>query len=388
MNFFWSQIFFLAIFAGLSFSSAGAVSDVFSELSLEQARQEAQRDGKFLLLVFTASWCPSCKRMESTTWLNDELKSWLKENAIVLQVDVEKDRKTTEALRVEAMPTLVLFTPKNSGKEFGRQDGYMSATELLQWLQGAKSGKTAAQMKLSFETGTEAWSRISKARELQIAGKAIDALNEYLWLWTNIKSDTANLGVVRNNMVSHELKQLCAVLPEAKFKIAELRDAAERSGNRFDWILLNGVLDENPRTLAWFDKIKTDPSQKEVIKANSSLLEPVLYSGLRWADAATYLYCDPLLKINEYYKKAQSMKNPGPDTEVAKNFDPFPNMVVFLYGAYIGAGREADAQKIADECLRLDNTAAMRETLEQVANGMRQARTAVNKTTKTPTKKP
>lgn len=52
------------------------------------------------------------------------------------------------------------------------------------------------------------------------------------------------------------------------------------------------------------------------------------------------------------------------------------------YGAYLGAGREAEAQKIAAECLRLDDTAAMREALNNMAKGMHQARAAQSKAAK------
>lgn len=357
---------------------------VFSEYSFEQAKLQAKQDHKFLLIDFMASWCPPCKKMEATTWVNDAVQAWVKENAIAIQVDVDKDEKTSDKFKIKAMPTMVLFTPDNADTEFGRQDGYLSSSELLQWLEGAKGGKTAKELdrELSNSDGTEIWTHMNKARELQGSGKSAEALDEYIWLWNNIKTTDPNLGTLRISLVPSEMKRLCTVLPAAKSKLAEMRDAAEKASNRHDWILLNGILDDNARSLAWFDKAKLDPTQRDIIRKNTSLLEPVLFSNSRWADAANFLYPDPLARIGEYYKRAEEMKHPGPDTEVSKDFDPFPSMVTLLYCAYVGANREAEAQKIADECLRLNNTQAMRDTLSNSAKGMRQARAAQIKTIK------
>ncbi len=380
----WHQISLSALIALSCATGARSEANIFSEYSLDQAKQQAQKDSKLLLIDFTASWCPPCKKMESTTWTDNAVQAWIKENAIAVQIDVDKDEKATSALHVEAMPTLVLFTPQSGSKEFGRQVGYMSAAELLRWLEGAKSGKTAREVeKQQAESSDESvWAHISKAREVQNAGKNEDALAEYVWLWSHIRSDDTNFADVRSSLLPFEIKRLCAVHPAAKLKFAEIRDAAEKAGNRRDWLLLDGVLDDNARTLAWFDKIKTDPKQRDEIKQHSKVLETVLFSKNRWADAVTYLYPDPMAKLKEIYKSAEDMKKPRPDTEVSKDFDPLPSMVLLLYGSYIGAGKEAEAKKIEDECLRLDDTPAMRTGLTNMAKGMRLARDIHNKAAK------
>jgi len=357
-------------------TGASAHSDVFSNYSLNRAKQIAQQDQKLLLVEFTASWCPPCKEMEASTWTDEAVRSWIKENALAIQIDVDEDEKTSAALKVEAMPTLVLYTPASGSREFGRQVGLISASELLRWLEGAKSGKSAEDLEkeLAGSNTSAIWERMSKARELDSAGKSAEAFEEYVWLWGNLKDEDPNLGPIRSSMLPVEMKKLAAVNSSAKGRLLEMRDAAEKADNRHDWIILNGMLDDNARTLAWFDKAKSDSRQLSVFRKHTALLEPVLFSASRWSDAATYLYPEPLARINEYYKRAQDMKKPRPHTEMARDFDPFPGMVLLLYGAYIGAGREVEAQKIADECLRLDDTAGMREALGGMAKGMRQAR--------------
>lgn len=358
--------------------SAWAHAPFSSEYSVNQAKEEAQKSGKLLLIDFTASWCPPCQKMEKTTWADNAVQTWIKDNAIAIQVDVDKDEKTSSKFKISAMPTLVLFTPQSGEKEFGRQDGYLSSAELMKWLQGAKDGKSSAQIEKEMEATDSGalWEHMGKARELQSAGSSLAALEEYIWLWNNIQESDPNSGPIRIGVLPTEMKKLCDASAEAKAKVMQMREAAEKANNRHDWIILNGILGENPRTLAWFDKVKADPAQQATFQKEIKSLEGVLFSASRWADAAKYLYPDPMAKIKEYYNQAEAMKHPGPDTEVSKNFNAFPPMIILLYAAYVGAGHDAEAEKIAAECLRLDNSAEMKQTLENTSKGMLQARAA------------
>ncbi|CAN5500920.1 hypothetical protein BH10CYA1_BH10CYA1_39590 [soil metagenome] len=378
----WNRIA-LTILTVLCFPNAAwSHADVFSDIPFAQAKEQAQKDGKFFLIDFTASWCPPCKTMEASTWTNSEVQSWIKENAIAIQIDVDHDTKIKSALEIAAMPTMVLFSPKNTAAEFGRQVGYMDPSDLLRWLEGAKSGKTAQDLDKEHDAGNAVFDHFGKARELQSAGKNAEAVEEYIWIWNNASSTDPNVAPIRMSAVPVELKKLLAVYPAGKTKFSELRDTADKASNRQDWIILNTVLDDDARTLTWFDKVKIDPKQSDIVQKQSALLETILFNKFKWNDAATYLYPNPLVKVNDYFKRAQDMKKPRPDTEVSTDFDPFPSMVLLLYGAYVGAGKDVEAQKIASECLRLDDTAAMREGLKNMETGMRSARGVQHKTTK------
>ncbi|MGD9681371.1 MAG: thioredoxin family protein [Candidatus Obscuribacterales bacterium] len=406
----------------VSMNCAGAAwshAEVFSDYSYAEAKEKARKDSKLLLIDFTASWCPPCRKMESSTWVDSAVQDWVKKNAIAIQVDVDKDPKTAKSLHIEAMPTMVLFAPedgaagdaeatsaggetgdgagdeaggsagdqtsrKNGGKtgevaEFGRQVGYMGSGELLRWLEGARSGKTQEEVEAAnaqFDP-SEVWNRITKTREKLASGQKAEALEDFVWLWENMEKAGPDLAQMKTSMIAYEVKTLCVTYPPAKVKFGEIRDAAEKAGNRRDWLIINDMIGDNARTLAWFDRVKADPKQKEVIEKNYDQLERILFNASRWNDAAKYLYVDPVARVNDCFKTAQDMKKPRDEhTEVSPDFDPFPSMVLLLYGTYVGAGLDSDAQRIADTCLKLDDTKAMRDGLSNMAQGMKNARAA------------
>lgn len=372
----WRQFGLSCLISVSCIPAAWSHPEVFSDLPLEEAKQQAQKSGKLLLLDFMATWCPPCRKMESTTWVDPDVKSWLGENALAVQIDVDKNEKAARAFGVNAMPTLIIVKPDGDGKEFGRQLGYLSADELLGWLKSIKSGKSAerVEQEMSHENDADVFSRLSNARQLMLCGKTSKALDGYIWLWNNLSGGSAEYSEIRCKVLPVELKQLFLKDPAAKERFVGIRDAAEKDNKRADWIILNTMIGDEARTLAWFDKAKADPSKSAELISLGSLLEYPLFANCRWQDAAKYLYPRPLEKVKELYKAAEALKKPRPDTEVAADFDPFPTMIPLVYGAYVGAGLDAEAKAIADECLRLDDTAAMHQVLDNMKKSMEASR--------------
>ena len=361
----------ISIFA----SPVWAHAEIFSDCSLEQAKQDAIRNHKLLVVDFTASWCPPCRRMETATWADEAVQRWIKENAIAVQLDVDRQADIAAAFHVEAMPTIVLLKPEDTEKEASRQVGYMAAEEMLSWLSGVSSGQAVAQDKGSSPVDQNLlWEHISKARQLLMGHDYESATAEYVWLWNNLPAGHATFGELRSKAEPVEMRRLCKEYPAAASKFSQLREAALTAGKREDWLILNDVLEQSDLSLQWFDEAKKDPAKSAEIQKCASLLEPVLFNRGRWADAATYLYPDPIARVNEFYRQAEKMKHPGPDTQVAAGLDPMPSMVLLVYGAYVGAGRDGEAKKIYDECVRLDDTEAMRQALANMARSMQEAR--------------
>lgn len=124
-------VIFLLPMVVLGIFFANAKPQVFSELSLAEAKAKAVEQDKILLVDATADWCQPCQVMERTTWVDPEVISWIELNAIAIQVDVDMRRAEAKELNIQAMPTIIVF---KDGRELDRVVGYKNASELLAWL--------------------------------------------------------------------------------------------------------------------------------------------------------------------------------------------------------------------------------------------------------------
>jgi tetratricopeptide (TPR) repeat protein len=348
---------------------------LFSDYPFDQAKEHAKAEHKLFLIDFTASWCGPCKRMDATTWIDPLVENWIKENAIAIQVDVDQEREIAKKLHVNSMPTIVVFTDSDYNKEFDRESGYKKTGDFLDWLKGVKLGKSSASAledeasKVIGKGGSaEVQARYNMARHLLNAGKYPEATEQLVWLWRNIpKEDPPMIGVRGSYMVA-EMKQIVSQYPDAKPQFDELRSEAEKSDNRSDWVELNGLFGEHDKTLAWFDSVKDKPEQEKTLERIDFILEPILIKNGRWADIGNFLYKDPmkeLTKLNELSKEIKQFNRKmaaGLPKEIREH-DPFPGKAAVLYTALLAAGREDDAEKVAAESIRLDDSWKLREEL-------------------------
>lgn len=333
---------------------------LFSDLTLAEAKAQAKQEGKLLLVDFTASWCPPCGEMDKTTWQDPKVVNWIRNNAIAVQIDVDKEQNLAREMSIVAMPSLVVF--KDSANEADRTLGFQDSDELLNWLKAVKSGVTAVdrmQKELNVAKGKggsdEMEARYELARAQLASGRYEDARDNFIWVWQNMAKLTPELAGVRLTFLASEISDLIAKYPSARNSFVKLRDEAQ-TRNLADWVTLNQMLGDDQASFEWFDKVKHDPAQSSKLKDVAFKLEPLLIRSGRWADAAVFIK-EPLVVLKHKFDFAQEMAKETGDV------NPFPEDAGRIYACLLAAGRNSEADKVAAESLKLENTTEVKEAL-------------------------
>ena len=118
-----------ALFLGTAASATPAPTAV--TVSLSSARAKAAREGKLLLVDFTAAWCLPCKVMAETTFADPTVLAYLREHYVAIEIDVENfdGLAIQQQYEVETLPAVILFA--SDGQEVDRLDGAVTAEQLL-----------------------------------------------------------------------------------------------------------------------------------------------------------------------------------------------------------------------------------------------------------------
>jgi len=120
--------------AGMLVVAANAqAGSVDWETSYESARTSAQKEGKPILAMFTASWCGPCQRMKSSTLKNSSVEREINEKFVPLMIDVDANRSVSRKFGVSAMPTFAVIDPVTEDAEKSR--GYMGSSQFLSYLE-------------------------------------------------------------------------------------------------------------------------------------------------------------------------------------------------------------------------------------------------------------
>jgi thiol-disulfide isomerase/thioredoxin len=267
--------FGLMIFFGGA-AVSGADEGLFRDLSLDRARQAAAEGGKrFVLVDFYTVWCGPCKKLDETTWKDQEVRGWLTKEAVCLKVDAEKEEGLASTYRVNVYPTVLLL--RADGTEIDRLVGYRDAKTFLADAREALAGNdslTRARKKLEGTNANNPMLRMAYGDALMQKGRGEDALSEYLWCFDHGLEHAAAFSGVRVSFLLGKIVQLGRTHATALQELRKRRDDAAKSleAGKGDFTAvssftaINTNLGEPEQTLALYDRIKRDKSQPGMVR--------------------------------------------------------------------------------------------------------------------------
>jgi thiol-disulfide isomerase/thioredoxin len=105
-----------------------------------QAKEDAQTQGKPLLVTITASWCGACRQMESLTFTDSRVRRLVDERFVAVSVDSDRHADVVSAFGVSALPTTLVI---KGGEPVKRWTGFQNAASFARDLEGLASGGKA-----------------------------------------------------------------------------------------------------------------------------------------------------------------------------------------------------------------------------------------------------
>lgn len=122
----------LIVFGQPSTSNNQSSADTTWHTDLNSALQDAKNSDKPVFIDFYADWCSYCKELNESTLSDPNVKKKLSKDYITVDINTDQNPDLASQYKIYNLPTVVVLN--SNGQEIKRQEQYMSADELLNWL--------------------------------------------------------------------------------------------------------------------------------------------------------------------------------------------------------------------------------------------------------------
>ncbi len=367
----------ISLTACLAFTLPAFGAEMFSNLSFEAASKEAAAANKILLIDFYTTWCGPCKMLDKNTWSDAAVIELVKQKAIALKLDAEKQTNLAKQYHIEAYPTVLLL--KADGTEIDRLVGYKDPKAFIADFDSTMAGKdsvTRAREKMLADGTNNPSGRMQYAMALAQKRMNAEALAEYLWCYDHgVQANPAFAGV-RASFLMNYIKSLAQAYPPAKKELETRRDAclvkvtsgspdAEAVGELF---ALNRALGEEKKNLEIYDKLPAGSQARE--RVQPQLTEQFL-NARRYSDVLQGK--DPVAAFKQSVERFNTtMGRLAQDSPMRKQMESGLRLYTVNDGAHYfeaeaGLKQNQKAKELAGQILKFDPSGEARAILTKAA---------------------
>ncbi|HRJ50994.1 MAG TPA: hypothetical protein PKU91_10685, partial [Phycisphaerales bacterium] len=138
-----------------------------------------------------------------------------------------------------------------------------------------------------------------------------------------------------------------------------------------DWVTLNGVVEEDFKTLEWFDRVKGQPGWRPILGYVEYPVSQLLIERERWADLGL-IFADPVETLKREHlihrEVRQAQEGDAVPVEMRRRRqqqqdDRFRTRIGQMYAGLLAAERENDAGKFAVHAREIDPSSEMTDSL-------------------------
>ncbi len=124
-------------------SAATGATKVPWQKSLKAAQKLALQQDKPMMVVFGASWCTYCHKLDRETFADKRIATFIEREFIPVHLDFDKEPKIAKILEVERLPCTVFLTPQ--ADLLLRSEGFANAKDFQSTLSSVLDKRTEIQ---------------------------------------------------------------------------------------------------------------------------------------------------------------------------------------------------------------------------------------------------
>ena len=103
------SVLILSLIICSSYSFIKSKSEINNSITYEEALEISKQNKKNILIDFSAIWCANCFELKEKVFESEELKKFIYNNLIFVEVDVDKRKDIAKEFNIKWLPYIIII---------------------------------------------------------------------------------------------------------------------------------------------------------------------------------------------------------------------------------------------------------------------------------------